>query len=140
MPGGRPRPGSSSERGPRDEPARRRSRASAARADPVTLIHDVSHEALVTRLLEARERLRGVAHRTPVVTSRTLDRVTGARLHFKCENLQRMGAFKFRGAYHAISRLDPEARRRGVIAYSSGNHAQAVALVAKLLDAPAEIG
>src|SRR3989442_14653763 len=104
-----------------------------------SLAHDVSHQAMVARLLEARARLAGVAHRTPVMTSRTLDRMTGARLHFKCENLQRMGAFKFRGAYHAISRLDPAARRRGVIAYSSGNHAQAVALVAKLLDAAAVI-
>ena len=102
-------------------------------------MHDLSHAALVARLLDARRRLSGVAHRTPVVTSRTLDRLTGARLHFKCENLQRMGAFKFRGAYHAISRLEPAARRRGVIAYSSGNHAQAVALVAQLLEIPATI-
>ena len=104
-----------------------------------SLAHDVSHQAMVARLLEAHARLAGVAHRTPVMTSRTLDRMTGARLHFKCENLQRMGAFKFRGAYNAISRLEGASKRRGVIAYSSGNHAQAVALVAKLLEIPATI-
>jgi threonine dehydratase len=80
-----------------------------------------------------------VAHRTPVVTSRTLDGRVGARVFLKCENLQRGGAFKFRGAYNAIAQLAPEARARGVIAYSSGNHAQAVALVARLLGAPAVI-
>jgi threonine dehydratase len=102
-------------------------------------IADLSTDALTARLLEACERLQGVVHRTPVVTSRTLDGLTGAKVFCKCENLQRMGAFKFRGAYHAISRLTPEARRRGVIAFSSGNHAQAVALVAQLLGGPATI-
>ena len=101
--------------------------------------YDLSHEALVARLLEARAMLQGVAHRTPVMTSRTIDAWTGARVFFKCENLQRMGAFKFRGAYHAISRLDDAARRRGVVAFSSGNHAQAVALVGMLLNVPATI-
>ena len=80
----------------------------------------------------AAERLAGIAHRTPVVTSRTLDDRLGARVFFKCENLQRAGAFKFRGAYNAVSRLDPEAKRRGVVTFSSGNHAQAIALACRL--------
>ena len=83
--------------------------------------------------------LHGNAHRTPVLTSRTINERTGARVYFKCENLQRAGAFKFRGAYNALSRLSPEARRRGVVAYSSGNHAQAVALAGQLLAVPAII-
>lgn len=87
----------------------------------------------------ARDRLRGVAHRTPVLTSRTADALTGARLFFKCENLQRGGAFKFRGAYNALAQLSPGERRRGVVAFSSGNHAQAVALAARLLSIPATI-
>src|SRR5688500_6318501 len=77
--------------------------------------------------------LRGVAHHTPVMTSRTLDERLGATVFFKCENLQRGGAFKFRGAYNAVSRLSDEERARGVLAYSSGNHAQAVALTGRLL-------
>jgi threo-3-hydroxy-L-aspartate ammonia-lyase len=81
----------------------------------------------------AAELLRGVAHRTPVMTSRTLDERLGASVFFKCENLQRGGAFKFRGAYNAVSRLSDEERARGVLAYSSGNHAQAVALTGRLL-------
>ena len=81
----------------------------------------------------AAELLRGVAHRTPVMASRTLDERLGAQVFFKCENLQRMGAFKFRGAYNAVSRLPKEERARGVLAYSSGNHAQAVALTGRLL-------
>jgi len=87
----------------------------------------------------AAERLRGVAHRTPVVTSRTLDGVTGAAAFLKCENLQRMGAFKFRGAYNRIVQLSPSERRAGVVAFSSGNHAQGVALAARLLGAAATI-
>ena len=81
----------------------------------------------------AHERLRGHTKRTPVMTSRTVDGMTGGQVFFKCENLQRMGAFKFRGAYNALSRLPEDERRRGVVAYSSGNHAQAVALAGKLL-------
>src|SRR5256712_3631442 len=81
----------------------------------------------------AAERLAGHAHRTPVMTSRTVDERTGARVFFKCENFQRMGAFKFRGAFNAMSRLASDERERGVLAYSSGNHAQAVALAGKLL-------
>jgi threonine dehydratase len=81
----------------------------------------------------AAGRLEGVAHRTPVAASRTLDERIGARIFFKCENLQRMGAFKFRGAYNALSLLGQDERRRGVVAFSSGNHAQAVALAGRLL-------
>ncbi|TMH30899.1 MAG: threo-3-hydroxy-L-aspartate ammonia-lyase [Betaproteobacteria bacterium] len=81
----------------------------------------------------AHERIKGAAHRTPVLASATADALIGAKLFFKCENLQRMGAFKFRGAYNALSQLSPEERKRGVIAFSSGNHAQAVALAGKLL-------
>jgi threonine dehydratase len=84
----------------------------------------------------AAARLSGVAHRTPVVTSRTVDRRCGASVFFKCENLQRCGAFKFRGAYNALAGLDERQRRRGVVAFSSGNHAQAVALAGQLLDCP----
>jgi threo-3-hydroxy-L-aspartate ammonia-lyase len=87
----------------------------------------------------AAERIRGHAHRTPVLTSRRVDAEVGARLFFKCENFQRMGAFKFRGAFNALSRLDPDQARAGVVAYSSGNHAQAVALAARILDIPATI-
>jgi threonine dehydratase len=81
----------------------------------------------------AAERLAGHAHRTPVMTSRSVNERTGARVFFKCENFQRVGAFKFRGAYNAMSRLPEEERARGVLAYSSGNHAQAVALAGRLL-------
>jgi threonine dehydratase len=88
-------------------------------------------------VLAAKERLRGAAHRTPVMTSRQFNEAAGCEVYFKCENLQRAGAFKFRGAYNALASLDQETRRRGVIAYSSGNHAQAVALAAKLFGAPA---
>jgi len=84
----------------------------------------------------AAQQIHGVAHRTPVVTSRTVDARTGARVFFKCEHLQRAGAFKFRGAYNALSRLSAGQRRRGVVAYSSGNHAQAVALAGQLLGIP----
>lgn len=87
----------------------------------------------------AAARLAGVAHRTPVLTSRTANELAGAELFFKCESFQRMGAFKFRGAYNALSKLSPEARARGVIAYSSGNHAQGVALSAQLLGIEAAI-
>jgi threo-3-hydroxy-L-aspartate ammonia-lyase len=87
----------------------------------------------------AARRLEGHAHRTPVLTSRSADARTGARLFFKCENLQRMGAFKFRGAYNALAQFTPEQRQRGVIAFSSGNHAQAIALSARLLGMPSVI-
>lgn len=81
----------------------------------------------------AASRLDGVAHRTPVMRSRTLDASLGMEVFFKCENLQRAGSFKFRGAYNAISRLTEKERKRGVLAFSSGNHAQAVALAGSLL-------
>jgi threo-3-hydroxy-L-aspartate ammonia-lyase len=90
-------------------------------------------------VVAAHERIAGVAHRTPVFTSSTANRLTGAELFFKAESLQRMGAFKFRGAYNAISKLDDAGKRGGVIAYSSGNHAQAIALAANLLGAPSII-
>jgi len=94
---------------------------------------------LFPKIIEAARRLEGKANRTPVMTSRTLNHLVGAQVFLKCENFQRVGAFKFRGAYNAISQLSPEELRRGVITYSSGNHAQAVALVAKLLGARATI-
>ncbi|MFC3450532.1 pyridoxal-phosphate dependent enzyme [Amycolatopsis speibonae] len=88
---------------------------------------------------DAAARLAGVAHRTPVVRSRTLDDRVGAEVFVKCENLQRVGAFKFRGAYNAASRLTPEQLAKGIAAYSSGNHAQAVALAARELGSSAVI-
>jgi threonine dehydratase len=91
------------------------------------------------QLLAARERLRGQSHITPVCTSGTLDSAVGAQVFLKCENFQRMGAFKFRGAYNTISQLGDAEKRRGVIAYSSGNHAQAVALVSQILGIKATI-
>ena len=87
----------------------------------------------------AARRIDGHAHRTPVLTSRTVDDDFGARVFFKCENFQRMGAFKFRGGFNALSRFDAEQRRAGVVAFSSGNHAQAIALAARLLGIPAAI-
>jgi threonine dehydratase len=84
----------------------------------------------------AARQIDGAAHRTPVVTSRTVNARTGAEVFFKCEQLQRGGAFKFRGAYNALSRLAPDQRRRGIVAFSSGNHAQAVALAGQILDIP----
>ena len=87
----------------------------------------------------AAECLAGLAHRTPALTSATANERTGAEVFFKCENLQRMGAFKFRGAYNAMSQLPIDERKRGVVAYSSGNHAQAVALAGKLLGIHATI-
>jgi threonine dehydratase len=88
---------------------------------------------------QAAQRLAGQAHRTPVLRSRSADERSGASLFFKCENLQRMGAFKFRGAYNALSQFTPAQKRAGAIAFSSGNHAQAVALSARLLDMPSVI-
>ena len=87
----------------------------------------------------AAQRLEGHAHRTPVLTSRTLDGEMGASVFLKCENFQRIGAFKFRGAFNALSKFTPEQRKTGVVAFSSGNHAQAVALSAQLLGIPATI-
>jgi threonine dehydratase len=87
----------------------------------------------------AHERIRAAVKRTPVLTSSTIDALTGARVFFKCENLQRMGAFKIRGAFNAMSQLSKDEKSRGVIAFSSGNHAQAVALAGKLLGIKAMI-
>lgn len=87
----------------------------------------------------AAERLRGVANRTPVLTSRTLNDLTGATVYLKVETFQRMGAFKFRGAYNAIASLPDDVRAKGVVTNSSGNHAQAVALSAKIFGVPATI-
>src|ERR1700675_4443222 len=84
----------------------------------------------------AAHQIAGAAHFTPVSTSRSVNARTGANIFFKCENMQRAGAFKFRGAYNALSRLSPDERRRGVVAFSSGNHAQAVALAGQILDVP----
>src|SRR4051794_14439778 len=94
---------------------------------------------LFSEIQAAALRLRGVAHRTPIVTSRTLDERVGAQVFLKCENFQRIGAFKIRGAWNAISQLSPEEKRRGVIAFSSGNHAQAVALACREMGVQAVI-
>jgi threo-3-hydroxy-L-aspartate ammonia-lyase len=99
----------------------------------MTDMTDVTDTALTYRDIElAAGRIAGAAHRTPVLTSSTADSLCGAKLFFKCENYQRMGAFKFRGAYNAIARFDDAQRAAGVLTYSSGNHAQAIALSAKL--------
>lgn len=90
-------------------------------------------------VVAASERIKGHAHKTPVMTSRTVDEALGAEVFFKCENLQRMGAFKFRGAFNALSRFTPEQKRAGVVAFSSGNHAQAIALSARIQGIPATI-
>ncbi len=90
-------------------------------------------------VLAAARRLQGVAHRTPVITSRTLDEMVGCRVFLKAENLQRSGAFKFRGAYNKLVTLGPQELRRGVVTYSSGNHAGAVALAARLVGTSAVI-
>lgn len=88
---------------------------------------------------DAALRLVGQANRTPVLTSRTADSLFDAQVFFKCENLQRVGAFKFRGAFNALAKFDEQQRKRGVVAFSSGNHAQGVALAARLLGIPATI-
>ncbi|SDK96610.1 threo-3-hydroxy-L-aspartate ammonia-lyase [Streptomyces indicus] len=100
---------------------------------------DFSEGPTYDDVVRAHERIAGHAHRTPVLTSRLVDAELGARVFFKAENLQRMGAFKFRGAFNALSQFSREQRRAGVVAYSSGNHAQAVALSAQLLGIPATI-
>jgi threonine dehydratase len=90
-------------------------------------------------IVSAHQRIAGIAHRTPVLTSTTANEITEAQVYFKCESFQRMGAFKFRGAYNAIAQFTSEQRAKGVIAYSSGNHAQAIALSARLLGVHAMI-
>jgi len=99
----------------------------------------MNHQPTYDDVAAAAERIKGHAHKTPVMTSRTVDDEFGAQVFFKCENLQRMGAFKFRGAFNALSKFGPEQRKAGVVAFSSGNHAQAIALSAKLLGIPATI-
>ncbi len=98
-----------------------------------------SHQELFDKIKSASEILKGVANVTPVMSSRTLNKITWAKVFLKCENFQRIGAFKFRGAYNAISKLDENQKSKGVITYSSGNHAQAVALASKLLNIKATI-
>jgi threonine dehydratase len=90
-------------------------------------------------VVAASERIAGVAHRSPVLTSSTANAELGAEVYFKCENFQRMGAFKFRGSYNALMKFSPAQRKAGVVAFSSGNHAQGIALSAKLLGIPATI-
>ena len=105
----------------------------------MTTAHPVPLAIGFADVAAAAERLAGVAHRTPVMQSATLNAMTGAQVFLKCENFQRMGAFKFRGAYNALARFTPDQRRAGVIAFSSGNHAQAIALSARLLGMPSVI-
>ena len=93
----------------------------------------LTKEEWFQRVQEAARRLNGQANKTPVMSSRTLNELTGAEVFLKCENYQRVGAFKFRGAFNAMSRLTEDQRKRGIITHSSGNHAQAVALVGRLL-------
>lgn len=90
----------------------------------------------LTDVQAAQERILGIAHRTPVLTSRIVNDRTNSQVFFKCENFQRTGAFKFRGAYNALTQLSVAQKRTGVITYSSGNHAQAIALAGKLLNIP----
>ncbi|HEN3579277.1 TPA: threo-3-hydroxy-L-aspartate ammonia-lyase [Yersinia enterocolitica] len=90
-------------------------------------------------IVQAHQRITGVALKTPVLTSSTANEQTGAQLFFKCENFQHMGAFKFRGAYNALVKLSPQQQAKGVIAFSSGNHAQAIALSARKLGVRAVI-
>jgi threonine dehydratase len=96
---------------------------------PECLVPDITMQDV----LRASDRLAGTANQTPVMTSRTVNQITGSQVFFKCENFQRTGSFKFRGAYNALAQLTPEQRERGVLTYSSGNHAQAIALAGSLL-------
>jgi threonine dehydratase len=112
----------------------------------VTLVIHASIQTMKTLTLPtfedvkaAAERIKGQAHKTPVLTSRTVNEEFDAEVFFKCETFQRMGAFKFRGAFNALSKFTPEQRKAGVVAFSSGNHAQAIALSARLLGIPATI-
>lgn len=99
----------------------------------------MTHVDLFEEIKSARERLRGQAHVTPIMTSRGLNALAGTEVFCKCENLQRGGAFKFRGAFNAVSKLDEARRKRGIITYSSGNHGQAIALVCQTLELKATI-
>jgi threonine dehydratase len=108
---------------------------SEASFHPASPLLAVTYEAITA----AAARLQGFAHCTPVLTSTTVDQRVGSQVFFKCENFQRSGSFKFRGAYNALAQLSPKQRQRGVIAYSSGNHAQAIALSGRLLNIPTTI-
>ena len=99
----------------------------------------ISYAADLAAVEEAARRIAGWAHRTPVVTCATLDRLAGRSLFFKCENLQKSGSFKFRGACNAVRKLSPADAARGVVTHSSGNHAQALALAAKMAGIPAHV-
>lgn len=98
-----------------------------------------TYAADLAAVREAAARIRGVVHRTPVLTSETLDRLAGRRVYFKCENLQKTGAFKYRGATNAVRKLSDAAAAGGVVTHSSGNHAQALALAARVRGVPAYI-
>ncbi|PSB28306.1 threo-3-hydroxy-L-aspartate ammonia-lyase [Stenomitos frigidus] len=111
----------------------------ASRSDHANTATDSLLSVTFADLEAAAARLKGQAHPTPVMTSTTIDRQTGSRVFFKCENFQRIGAFKFRGAYNAMVQLPEAQRRRGVLAFSSGNHAQAIALSGQLLNIPTTI-
>ena len=93
----------------------------------------------IADIVDAHKRLTGVAHKTPVLTSRTIDKLVNSQVFFKCENFQRAGAFKFRGAYNALSQLSESQKRRGVLTFSSGNHAGAIAISGQLLNIPSTI-
>lgn len=108
-------------------------------ADNIVTESHTPAPASLASVRDAAVQISGIAHRTPVLTSRTLNDLVGTEVWLKCENFQRAGAFKFRGAYNAISRLSKESARQGVVTYSSGNHAQAVALAGKLLGAPVTV-
>src|SRR5690606_19844117 len=104
--------------------------------------HEPARSAAPSTLASVRDaatKLAGVANRTPVLTSRNLDALVGASIHLKCESFQRSGSFKFRGAYNALARIPARFRDNGVITYSSGNHAQAVALAGRLLRIPVTV-
>ncbi|BAY40550.1 pyridoxal-5'-phosphate-dependent enzyme, beta subunit [Nostoc sp. NIES-2111] len=98
-----------------------------------------SNSVSINDIQAAQQRLAGVAHRTPILTSRTVNDRTDSEVFFKCENFQRTGAFKFRGAYNALAQLSPAQKEKGVLTFSSGNHGQAIALAGKLLNIPTTI-
>ncbi len=105
----------------------------------VKVSHMPNNLPTFTDVLNAAERLQGIAHKTPVLQSSTLNAQMQAEVFIKCENFQRMGAFKFRGGYNALAKLNAPQKQAGVVAYSSGNHAQAIALSARILNMPATI-
>ncbi len=118
---------------------RAHTRSRSASAHPPSPVPESLQLPTADDVKRAARQIAGAAHRTPVVTSRTVNARAGAEVFFKCENFQRAGAFKFRGAYNALSRLTAPQRQRGVVTYSSGNHAQAIALAGELLGIPRTI-